>query len=264
MAERSRKKKRQPLPDFVDATWHPDRPMGLARSIAKSGRATRAKATEIIRSGRVKVDGRVVTDPSVCVSPQSEILIDDSPLLKVVYGYFALHKPVKVICTPADRGGRRLVSEFFPPEVPGLCVAGRLDANTSGLILVSNDSVWNDHATNYTQLEREYRVQVRGRLTEMEIGIIRAGVTFPNLGLFRPKSVVILESRENQTILRMVIREGKNRQLRGVFNSLRHDVLSLRRTRIGPVKLGNLNPGRIRALAREEIDGIWQAAQQSG
>jgi 23S rRNA pseudouridine2605 synthase len=234
--------------------------MGLARAIAKSGRGTRAKATEIVRSGRVKVNGRLTTDPTECVGPESEILVDEKPLFRVASRYFALHKPIKVICTPADRGGRRLITEFYPPDVTGLSVAGRLDAQTSGLVLLSNDRIWNDLAASSNRLDCRYRVKVQGRMSDLEIGLISAGMNLASLGHIRPREVTVIETHENQTLLDLVIREGKNRQVRGIFNTLRHDVLFVRRTGIGPVRLGNLPPGRFRPLNRDEVDGIMKAA----
>ncbi len=254
---------RSERPNDLDNLWLPPKPMGLARAIAKAGYATRARADTIVKSGRVKVDGRVNVDPASTVGPQSVILLDDQPLAQIVKHYFAFHKPARVISTTSSSGGRRVMSDFFPSEIPGLAAAGRLDANTSGLVLVSNDSVWNGYAAGGATLPKEYKIQVSGQISGVEVGIILAGMHLPRLGHIRPKTVDILETQENQTVLRLVIEEGKNRQVRRMFNALRHDVLMMRRTRIGPVVLGNLPAGRMRPLTRAEVEIIRSAGEKS-
>lgn len=242
-----------PLPEDL---WRPAKPQGLARCIAKAGYATRAQAEAIVRSGRVTVDDQQVTDPAAPVGPDSNIVLDGQPLIEVQRRYLAFHKPPKVITIASDRGGRRQVSEFFPPGIPGLRPAGRLDANTSGLLLISNDHIWNSVAAGSIGLEKEYFVRVTGQVTDLEIKIITAGLLLPNLGFIRPTSLMVLIRNDEQTELRLVVVEGKNRQVRRIFSSLRHDVNVLRRIRIGPVKLGTLPSGRMRPLTREEIKAI--------
>jgi len=256
MSEKKREMKWTVESEVLENLWVPPRPMGLARAIAKAGYATRAKAEDMVRSGRVKVAGKVNTDPATTVCADSDILLDEQPLLELLRRYFAFHKPLKVISTPSDPGGRRQIADFFPREIPGLMVAGRLDANTTGLMLVSNDSVWNDMAAGCSNLEKEYEIKVTGHITEMEIGIILAGMHLPSLGFMRPKSVLIREVADSYTQLHLVMTEGKNRQVRKVFNALRHDVITLCRTRIGSVKLGNLPEGKLRPLTREEVESI--------
>jgi pseudouridine synthase len=234
----------------------------LARAIAKAGYATRSQADEMVRLGRVKVDNLLVTDPAVPVGPESVILLDGQPLVEVVRRYFAFHKPVKVVTAASDRGGRRHVSEFLPSDVPGLRPAGRLDANTEGLLLISNDSAWNALAAGSVGMEKEYEIHVGGTITDIELRIIAAGIHLPNLGFIRPTEVTILAKQENRTELRLVVLEGKNRQVRRIFSSLRHDVLRLRRLRIGPVSLGSLPPGRMRPLTTSEVKRFREAVQE--
>ena len=236
--------------------WHPEKPEGLARTLARAGYGSRNRAAEIVRSGRVRLDGRVVVDPSAPVGPEQNIEFDGKPLVEATRRYFALHKPLRVICRPGEPGGYKLISEFFPRELPGLQVAGRLDGRTSGLILVSNDNQWNELAVGGRDLEKEYFLQIVGELNDMEIGIISAGVHLQNLGFIRPRSVQIVTRTVDQTTLRLVVRNGKNRQIRRMFNSLRHDVTILRRTRIGPIELGELSPGQMRELTVQEISAV--------
>jgi 23S rRNA pseudouridine2605 synthase len=261
MAEKKREMKHAIDSEVLETLWIPPKPMGLARAIAKAGYATRAKAEEMVRSGRVKVAGKVNTDPATTVCSESDILLDEQPLLEVLRRYFAFHKPLKVVSAPSDPGGRRQIADFLPREIPGLNIAGRLDANTAGLMLVSNDSVWNCLAAGCSRLEKEYEIKVTGFITEMEIGIILAGMHLPSLGFIRPKSLQVKEVTQSYTQLCLIVTEGKNRQVRKLFNALRHDVITLRRTRIDTVKLGNLPAGKLRPLTREEVDGIRRVAQ---
>jgi 23S rRNA pseudouridine2605 synthase len=230
--------------------------MGLARALAKAGYGTRTRAQAIVREGRVKVDERVALDPSTTVGPDSTILLDNQPLVKAIPRYFAFHKPARVPSLGPLGVGRRTVVDYLPAEIPGLSPAGRLDLNTSGLMLVSNDNTWNSCAAGSSCLEKEYKIQVSGQITGVEVGVILAGMHLPHHGFIRPLAVDILEARENQTILRLVLGEGKNRQVRKIFNALRHDVVMMRRIRIGPVVLKNLLAGHLRPLTRGEIEGI--------
>jgi 23S rRNA pseudouridine2605 synthase len=256
MAEKSESRKKKVGDQSVDGVWRPRRPVGLARAIAKAGYATRSQADAMVISGRVQVDDLLVTDPAIPVGPDNVILLDGQPLVEVARRYFAFYKPVKVVSSASDRGGRRHVTEFLPPDIPGLRPAGRLDASTEGLLLISNDSVWNDLAAGSVGMEKEYEIRVGGRITEVEIGIITAGMHLPNLGFIRPTQVTITQRGENDTTLNLVVVEGKNRQVRRIFSSLRHDVLRLSRLRIGSISLGNLPPGRLRPLTPAEVEAI--------
>jgi pseudouridine synthase len=97
--------------------------------------------------------------------------------------YFVLHKPIRVACGEADPQGRRLVQEYFPRDVSGLAAAGRMDGKTTGLLLISNDALWNNMITTTKGLEQEYRLQVEGELRDLEISVMSAGVLLPKLGL---------------------------------------------------------------------------------
>jgi 23S rRNA pseudouridine2605 synthase len=256
MGRKKQSRGQQSAPRPPENVWRPPRVIGLARSITKAGYATRAHADALVRAGRIRVDGELITDPASPVGPTSLILMDGQPLQQINRRYFALHKPLRVATTPSERGGRRHVKEFFPLDIPGLRPAGRLDANTSGLLLISNDALWNDLAAACSGLEKEYEIRIKGRLSEIEIGVITAGMHLPNLGHIRPTKVEIKKQDGDQTFLSLVVVEGKNRQVRRIFSSLRHDVLTLHRLRIGPIMLGGLLPGRLRPLTEAEIGAI--------
>lgn len=244
-------------PGGTEGGLHGDAPRrGLARTIAKVGYATRRQAEEMVRSGRVTVDGRRELDPGATVTPESLIAIDDHQLIDVIRTYLALHKPEDIAVAPIMGRRIRLVAELLPRDTPGLRAAGRLDATTSGLLLVSNDSAWNADAAGSDELEKEYLIKVAGPVTDALIDVIGAGVTAPKLGLLKPE-LVALESREdNASTIRIALRGGKVRQLRSLCTVLRLDLQAVHRVRVGPVLLGGLKPGRYRHLSRDEVEGI--------
>ena len=229
---------------------------GLARTIAKAGWATRVNAEAMVRAGRVRVNGRLERDPQLGVSPNADIRIDGERLVEAPRHYFAWHKPAHVSVGPGERDRRRAAPEGLPPGIPGLRPAGRLDAESTGLVLISNDAAWNANATGGAGLDKEYLVRVVGELNELELGLLTAGMRISRLGLVRPASAGVEEMGEGWTLLRLVMIEGKNRQIRRLFSTLRHDVLALHRIRVGPVSLGDLSPNQVRPLEPLEIERI--------
>lgn len=252
----SRRKREYDIPP--PDPWHPVRRMGLARALQKAGWGTRRRTEILVEEGRVTVDGRPAGDPHAPVEPGSTIEVDGEVLTKAAFRYYAYHKPFHVVCTGYEATGKRLVEEFLPRDVPGLRPAGRMDSRTTGLLLVSNDPSWNNRATTSGGIDQEFRVQVEGEMNEMEIGVITAGVHLPNLGLFRPLSVRIIEKMNNRTVMVMTVREGKVRQIRRMFTTLRHKVTLLRRIRIGEVRLGDLVAGSLRPLTQREIAAMGE------
>lgn len=237
-------------------TWSPDRPMGLARALNKAGWSTRRQAVESVTAGRFTVDGERVDDPLHPVTPESKIRYDGKDLILAKKNYYVFHKPIRVVCGPGEAGGRRAVGDFFPSWIAGLQAAGRLDGRTTGLMVVSNDPAWNNRVTSELRLEQEFRVQVEGELGELEIGVMSAGIHLTGMGTFRPVSVKIIETMNRRTILSIVTLEGKARQIRRMFSTLRHKITYLRRVRIGEIRLGDLPAGGIRPLTAREIQYV--------
>lgn len=238
--------------------WKPDRPMGLARALMKAGYGTRKETSSMVCEGRVSVGDDVVLDPNLMLEEGSRIYLDGEPLVRLRNSYYAFHKPIRIVCSAAEGPEKRLVSDFYPRDIPGLQSAGRLDSRTTGLLLISNDRPWNNLVTGSKLLEQEFRVQVEGELTDLEIGVMTAGVHLPTLGLFRPQSVKIVEILNGRTVINMVVREGKIRQVRRMLSTLRHKVVLVRRIRIGTIRLGDLPVGGIRHLTPGEVHTIFE------
>ncbi len=237
-------------------SWSPDRPIGLARALQKAGYGTRVATSRIVESGRIRVNGEVVKDPAFMTEPGCLIEMDKVELQQAEQIYFAFHKPARVVCAASDGPDRRKVVDFLPPNIPGLTTAGRMDGKTTGLVLVSNDYNWNNAVTESKNLEQEYRIQVEGELTDVEISVITAGIHMPNLGIFKPTSVKIVEKLNGRTVIIMIIMGTKARMVRRMFSTLRHNITLLRRIRIGEVRLGSLPSGGVRELNQGEIQGM--------
>jgi len=244
--------------------YRPTRPIGLARALQKAGYGTRKTAEGLVLEGRVKVDGEVQTDPKQMVTRDSHLELDGKPLVEVELRYFAFHKPVRVVCTKVDGPELRLASEYFPPHIPGLTAVGRMNGRSSGLLLVTNDKDWAHRITEQSALVQEYRIQVEGELSEMEISVITAGIHLPKLGIIRPLSVKIIEKLNHRTVMLMEVGEGKIRQVRKMFSTLRHRITLVRRLRVGEVRLGTLPAGGLRALTQAEIKSLVEGYQGPG
>lgn len=249
--------------DRSERLFHPVRPMGVARAMMKAGYGTRKRVEDMVREGRVEVDTEPVTDPGRRVGPEQTITLDGKPLVHQVPRYFMLHKPGGSVCTPHERPGRRLVESYLPRDIPGLGLVGRLDYRTSGLMLAANDRAWCRLLTGNPRLEQEYRVRLQGVLDENQVEILTAGVMLPKLGLFKPRTVTIMDRGDGWTDLKVVLGEGRGRHIRRVFGALHNKVMSLRRVRIGDVELGDLKPGAFRQLTGKEVEHLRGMARGS-
>ena len=233
--------------------WFPSRPMGLSRALMKAGYGTRRWADEAVAAGRVRVGTKVVKDPLRMLTADAEVFLDDKPLLKIKLCYYAFHKPLRVVCRELDGPGRRLASDFFPTDAVGLRTAGRLDARTSGLLLVSNDGAWITRVTGPVGCEHEFMVQVEGEVSDMQLTVIDAGIVLPGLGTFRPVAVSVITRESGRTMLSLTMRGGQARQMRRMLVTMRHKVIMVRRVRLGEVRMGDLAPGGLRPLTVAEV-----------
>ncbi len=249
-----------PFNHHLGQRWIVSRPMGLGRVLQQAGYGTRKAAEAIVLSGRVRVDGKMETDPKIMVDSTSEIILDREPLREVLNIYIALNKPARTACGPGEGDHPQFVAEILPFGVPGLRPSGRMDARNTGLLLVSNDKDWNAALAESALIEHEYRIQVEGELNELEVGVISAGITIPKMGTFKPLSVRVVETMNGKTVLNIVLTDGKIRQLRRMFSTLRHKIIYLRRIRIGDIRLGNLPPAEHRHLTTREVQALRNLA----
>ena len=228
----------------------------LQKSIADAGISSRRKAEELIEKGAVLVNGRRAklgekADPSkdkITVAGR-EIKIQSNAKKY----YIMLHKPRGYITTASDEGGRKCVTELVE-EVPArLFHVGRLDRESEGLLLMTNDADFAKMITHpSTHFAKTYRVTVRPRVTEEQLTKLTTGVVIDGRESL-PASVRVVKGEQDRTVLEIVLEEGRNRQIRKMCEAVGLEVARLKRTAIGPVKLGMLQPGKWRELTNEEM-----------
>jgi len=230
----------------------------LAKHLAHAGVASRRAAEEIIAAGRVTVDGEIVTDPARGVTGAETIAVDGEALAhrapqRLVY---AVHKPGGVVSTAHDPQGRRTVVDLLPGVSTRLYPVGRLDADTTGLILVTNDGELANRLTHPRyEVPKTYRARVaNGPVGERALRALREGVDLDD-GRTAPAAVRALGPAE----LELTIREGRKRQVRRMLEAVGHPVVALRRVAFGPLRLGDLAPGAHRRLSAAEVERLRAA-----
>ena len=238
-------------------------PERLQKVLAAAGLGSRRQCEELITTGRVEVDRRVITELGSRVDPsKQEIRVDGQMLPKPKLHYYAVNKPPGVLSTNRDPSGRRRVIDLLPQSHLRLFTIGRLDLNSEGLILVTNDGELANRLTHPRYgVRKTYRVQVAGRPGNDVLLKLRSGVHLAE-GLARVEDVRILSHHKESSVLEMVLREGQNREIRRILARLGHKVLRLIRTAVGPIRLGNLPPGASRPLSRDEVAALWKATKE--
>jgi len=231
----------------------------LQKLLAEHGIASRRRAEELIAAGLVRVNGRVVREMGVRVDPQGDAVeAEGRPLLRPpTLRTLLLHKPVGVLSSCSDPFGRTTVIDLLPPDWQrgqGLHPVGRLDHDSSGALLITNDGDLTYRLTHPRhRIPKVYRVLVEGRPTPEALERWHTGVLLEGRPTL-PARVVALEHSRALTLLEITLTEGRNRQIRKVAELLGHPVVSLQRVAIGPVKLGNLSAGKYRLLEDTEVE----------
>jgi 23S rRNA pseudouridine2605 synthase len=206
----------------------------------------------MITSGRVSVDGKRVTDPARNVEESSRVTVDGRPISREAHEYHLLNKPRGVVATAHDPQGRRKVTDLVRSRAR-LYPVGRLDIDTGGLILLTNDGdLANRLMHPRYEVEKTYRAKVRGKVEGPTIEELRSGVELDD-GRTRPAQVTVIEQDARSTTLELVIHEGRNRQVRRMCEAVGHPVVELERTGYGTLTLGELRPGKSRELQPEEL-----------
>jgi len=235
----------------------------LQRMLSRLGVCSRTDAARWIALGRVSVDGRIVRDPIELVIEMAEITVDGRVIALQRRVVMALHKPRGVLTSHGDPEGRPTVYDLLPPGTPWVAPIGRLDADSEGLLLLTNDP---ELAARITEPDtgpgKTYRVTARGRLDDGQLAQLGSGVDV--LGAPTKPAVVTLERRSKErTIFTIVLHEGRNRQVRRMVQAMGSKVKRLVRMAIGPVGLGELATGQVRALTDDEIAAIEAACRRN-
>lgn len=226
--------------------------ISLCRALSKMGAASRAQARVRIEAGEVTVNGRVRRDPDLWIDPRRDrIALAGSPVRARSFVYLALHKPAGVVTTRSDEKGRATVYALLPPETPWVFPVGRLDRESSGLLILTNDTAFGDRLTSpAAKLPKVYDVRLDRPLDDADAGILRKGMTAAG-ERYRPAGVEWTGGGHRE--IRLTLTEGKNRQIRKMLAALGYEVQTLHRRSIGPLSLGTLPPGSVRALTQTEV-----------
>lgn len=233
--------------------------MRLAKYIAHAGVASRRAAEQLIFDGRVTVDGKTVTDPAKDVSERNDVTVDGDRVEVESTVVYAVNKPLGVISTASDPEGRQTVVDLIGSE-KRLYPVGRLDANSSGLMLVTNDGeLANKLSHPRYGVPKTYRVRVRrgAPLADAELERLARGVELDD-GKTRKAEVEKTATRE----FLITIKEGRNRQVRRMCEAIGRDVGELQRIAFGSLELGRLKLGTARRLSPEEVERLWQNVEE--
>ena len=235
----------------------------LQKLLAQSGVASRRKCEELMLGGHVAVDGEVVTRLGTKVDPRTAVIRVDGKRLPPVSEkvYLVLNKPRGVVSTMSDPEGRRTLSDLVADRPERLFHVGRLDTDTSGLLLLTNDGDFAHRMAHPSyEVDKTYVAEVEGEVYRRTIKQLLEGVTLDD-GPVTVSQARIVEATPAKSIVEVVIHEGRNRIVRRLLDHVGHPVRRLTRTAIGPVALGRLPSGGLRDLTREELGELLDTAQ---
>ncbi len=232
--------------------------MRINKFLAECGIASRRNCETLVTAGRVKVNGKTVTMLATDVDPELDLVsVDEKPVKPIArHLYLALNKPKGYVCTTNDEFGRKTVMDFFEGKYPGKRIfpVGRLDYDTEGLLILTTDGDLSNrlmHPRN--EISKTYVAKIEGEITESDLNKLRQGVILDGVKTKKCK-VRLLDTENNVSRVEVVITEGRNRQVRRMFESINRDVIFLKRTAIGDIKLGGLYRGNFRELKENEIE----------
>jgi pseudouridine synthase len=233
----------------------------LHRAVSKLGWGSRKQAWDWIRAGQVRVDGRVVTDPLAWIDLERQAVTHAGQEAVNERVVLALHKPRGYVTTRRDERGRRTVYDLLPGELPWVFPAGRLDADSEGLLVLTNDSALAVRLTKPEhRVPKTYHVTVGGRPTEAALERLSEGVDLPD-GKTRPARVRLLKAGQKSSLLEVILTEGRNRQVRRMTAAVGHRTRRLVRVAIGGLDLGGLPRGAHRLLDEADVRRLLAGPQ---
>ena len=240
------------------------RRVGLARVLSKLGYCSRSQAFDLIRAGRVGLNGLICRDPEAPVRPgRDRIAVDGREVAAQAKVYLMFNKPRGVVTTASDEKGRKTVYAYLDEGMPWVAPVGRLDKASEGLLLLTNDSEWAACVlAPETHLDKTYHVQIDAIADSALIKSITRGVRIDDGSFLQAKRAEILRSGEKNSWLEIVLDEGRNRHIRRMLAPLGISVLRLVRVGIGSLVLGDLPKGASRALTESDKRGLDQAMRE--
>jgi len=234
------------------------RPTGLARALSKLGFCSRSQAFTLIRAGRVRLNGKHVSDPEKPVRLGTDrIEVDGAQVRRAAKIYLILNKPRGLVTTRHDEKDRKTIYSLLPEHQERLAPVGRLDMASEGLLLLTNDSAWGAGITSpEAHIDKTYHVQINAVADQELVDRLRKGVRTADGDFLVVKRAGILRLGKKNSWLEIVLDEGKNRHIRKMFSELGIEVLRLVRVAIGTVALGDLPRGKTRPLTKEEKNAL--------
>lgn len=227
--------------------------MRINKYIAQSGIASRRKADELVLSGRVKVNGKVVTILGFEIRTKDNVTVDDKPINVVRYDYYRFYKPTGCITTKEDEKDRKTIYDYLPSELKHLKPVGRLDKDSSGLIILTNDGDLIYELTHPSiKVAKVYRVVVNAKVLYSELETLAKGVEIEK-GKIAYCDSEILEQNSKETVLEITLYQGLNRQIRKMFEFLGYKVVSLKRIRHATIDVIGLKRGEVKLLKPKQI-----------
>lgn len=226
----------------------------INRFLALAGVCSRRAAEGLVRGGAVAINGEVVRELATRIDPvHDEVRCEGSVVRPEKPVYLLFNKPKGVVCTNAQGEHRRRVIDFLPPQCGRVFTVGRLDADSEGLVLVTNDGQFAQRMAHPSHgIAKTYAVLVRGRVAREKLDKVRGGVWLSD-GKTAESKITIERLGRDRTYLKVSLREGRNREIRRIFAKIDHSVISLKRVRIGPLSLHGLGRGRYRFLSTDEV-----------
>jgi 23S rRNA pseudouridine2605 synthase len=232
----------------------------LNKYLAHAGIGSRRQCDELIRAGRVSIDGRTVTELGTRVSPEQKVEVDGEPVKTEKFVYWLVNKPRGYLCTNHDPAGRPLALDLVPQIAQRVYTVGRLDEDSEGLLLLTNDGDLAHRLMHPRfEVEKAYLVLVAGVPAPEDLKKLLDGVYLAE-GHVKARHVKRLRKQGNSTWMRIVLAEGKNREIRRMLAKLDHKVLRLRRVAIGPLDIGSLQPRKSRQLTASELKSLQRTA----
>lgn len=226
----------------------------IAKVISRAGVASRREAERMIQSGRVKVNGKIIDSPALNVTEADKIIVDGKPLKEPEPPRLWLyHKPPGLVSTNSDEKGRKTIFDDLPEDLPRVMTVGRLDLNSEGLLILTNDGgVKRKLELPSTGWLRKYRVRINGRPKEDDFAPLRRGLVIDG-EKFQPMTVTLDRQQGANAWLTIALREGKNREIRRAIEDIGLTVNRLIRVSYGPFQLGTLKPSEVEELRRRVV-----------
>ena len=228
--------------------------MRINKFLAEKGLASRRHADEMIAAGRIQINGKTAV-LGANVEEGDEVLLDGQAIIvsEKKEEYYIMNKPKGVVCTASDDRGRKTVMDLLPENIGRVFPVGRLDYATEGLLILTNDGDLAFRLTHpSTEIPKTYMAKIEGTLTEKDLNPIRSGVELDG-ELTKKCRAHIVETNKNYTKVEITIKEGKNRQVRRMFEAIGKNVELLRRVSVGQLRLKGLDRGQVRPLTEQEI-----------